>query len=105
MVELGIRIPPDKFAAVRAVSDKIMNVAEDGVIETTSDLTADENIRIKRIARNLGDLDSIDTVGFLAMMPAQFDAWMDANVTTLAQARAALKLILRLVWKLYKAQE
>jgi len=82
----------------------VVSAGSDGSVSAI-DLTPAELVIVRRVNRGLEDVAQFDTSGLLVMTPAQFDAYLDANVTTLTQARAALKLILRLVWKLYKAQE
>jgi hypothetical protein len=56
-----------------------------------------------RIAAYKNDTGCIDTLNKMSNMTfAEFDAWFDANVTTLAQARVALKRLAWVVLLMYK---
>lgn len=78
----------------RAETDRVVLSTDEGV-DLVATLAAVDAARSNRDLR--GGVLSQDAQGLMKMSAAELDAWLNANITTLAQAKDVLKRVAQLI--------
>lgn len=82
----SIATESDAFDGTKVVADRTYTILTDVIAEKA---------RVASIKADAGRVDLLDRLRTAA--PAQIDAWIDSNVTTIAAARAVLKAIIKVI--------